>query len=268
MFAVIFRAQVRALDDDYFRTAQHLRELARRDCGCLGFQAVTEGDLETAISYWPDPASIAAWRDHPEHARARQVGRERWYASFSTEVIELPDASRCTSRLMLGVPTAADAPFLFELMTEPGYLQHIGDRGIHAVADAAAYLQAGPVAHFARHGFGLFRVALREGDVPIGLCGLIQRDYLPDVDLGFAFLPAWRGQGLAYEAATAVLHHAREDLGLRRLAAIVSPANTPSRRLLERLGFAHEGDLALPGEDKRVEVYGLSLSSAVRQRSR
>ncbi len=257
MHVVIFRARIRALDEDYFRTADRMRELARRDCGCLGFQASTAEGMETAISYWPDAAAIAAWRDHPEHARARQTGRERWYDGCSTEVLELPRSSRVTPRLTLGVPTLDDAGFLFELMTDADYLRHIGDRGIHAVADAAYYLQTGPVAHFARHGFGLFRVALREGDVPIGLCGLIQRDYLPDVDLGFAFLPAWRGQGLAFEAATAVLHHAREDLGLQRLAAIVSPANVPSRRLLERLGFQREGDLALPGEEKRVDLYGV-----------
>lgn len=256
MHRVIFRASVRALDDHYHETAARLRELALREHGCLGFHASTRDGEEVAVSWWPDRGSIAAWKAHPEHVRAQRLGRERWYARCATEVLEASQAAPSTPRLVLQPPTPADADFLHELMNDPDYLRHIGDRGIRTAADARDYLLAGPVAHFRRHGFGLFRVALRSDGRPIGLCGLIQREYLPDVDLGFAFLPAWRRQGLAREAAASVMAHARELLGLRRLAAIVSPTNPASIGLLQRLGFRREGDMSIPGQSAPIDVYG------------
>ena len=92
MFVVIFRATARALDTDYAATAAHLRELALRDFGCLEFLAVTEGEQEIALSYWPDEASIRAWKQQADHLMAQRLGRERWYASYSVEVAEVKRA--------------------------------------------------------------------------------------------------------------------------------------------------------------------------------
>lgn len=89
MFVVIFRATIRALDDEYARTAARMRDLALRDFGCLAFHAVTEGDHEVALSYWPDEESIRAWKNHPEHLAAQRAGRERWYESYSIEIAEI-----------------------------------------------------------------------------------------------------------------------------------------------------------------------------------
>lgn len=89
MFIVIFRAKARQLDADYAAMAAHMRELALKEFGCLDFCAVTEGDQEVALSYWPDEASIRAWKQHTEHLMAQQLGRERWYASYSVEVAEV-----------------------------------------------------------------------------------------------------------------------------------------------------------------------------------
>lgn len=94
MLVVVFRARLRPLpgdlpDDEYLRTAQRLRELAFAEFGCLGFHACTEGLDEVALSYWPDRTSIRAWREHPEHVRAQELGRERWYESYSVEVCEV-----------------------------------------------------------------------------------------------------------------------------------------------------------------------------------
>ncbi|HTC51463.1 MAG TPA: antibiotic biosynthesis monooxygenase [Steroidobacteraceae bacterium] len=86
MYVVIFRARVRAFDAEYSATAARMRELALTQFGCLDFHAVTEGDQEVALSYWPDEASIRAWRAHPEHVLAQKSGRERWYASYSVQV--------------------------------------------------------------------------------------------------------------------------------------------------------------------------------------
>ena len=165
-----------------------------------------------------------------------------------------------TSRLILREPTAADAAFVLALVTDPDWLRHIGDRGVTSLADARAYIEAGPAASVRRHGFGLRLVELRDGRVPAGLCGLIRRDGLDDADLGFAFLPAHRGQGLAAEAAAVTLDDAWRRLGMRRVVAIVSADNAASVRLLARLGFALDGPTTVGGD--RVDLYRLDAPAA------
>lgn len=89
MYVVIFRAQARALDAEYSALAARMRALAMNEFGCLDFCSVTEGDQEVALSYWPDEASIRAWKQHAEHLEAQQLGRERWYAHYTVEVAEI-----------------------------------------------------------------------------------------------------------------------------------------------------------------------------------
>lgn len=155
-----------------------------------------------------------------------------------------------TGRLRLRELDAGDGPFLVELLNDPDFLHHIGDRGVRTVADAERYVADGPAASYRRYGFGLWRVELRGDGTSIGICGLLKRDVLKDVDLGFAFLPAFRRQGYALEAARGTLEHARGKLGLRRIVAIVSPGNEPSTRLLGKLGFTGEGTVRLGKEDE------------------
>ena len=150
-----------------------------------------------------------------------------------------------TPRLRLDPFTVDDAAFIVALLTDPDWLRYIGDRGVRTEEEARGYLAAGPLASYATHGFGLYRVARRDTGAPIGMCGLLRRDTLPDVDLGFAFLPAHRGQGFAREAAAATLAYARETLGLDRIVAIVSPANASSIRVLEALGMGRTGAVQL-----------------------
>lgn len=97
MYVVIFRAKVRALDEEYSRVAARMRELALSQFGCLEFQAVTEGQDEVALSYWPSEEAIQAWKSHPEHVLAQQAGRERWYASYSVQVAEISRAYHATT---------------------------------------------------------------------------------------------------------------------------------------------------------------------------
>ena len=153
-----------------------------------------------------------------------------------------------TDRLVLRWLDTGDAEFIHELMNDPDWLRYIGDRGIRTPEDARAYLQQGPMAMYAEHGFGLYRVELREGGTPIGICGLIKRDALEDVDIGFAFLPQFRGRGYAFEAAEGTLEFGWRTLGLSRIVAIVSPENRVSMLLLEKLGFVMERRVQLtPG---------------------
>lgn len=155
-----------------------------------------------------------------------------------------------TQRLVLRQLTPGDAPFIFELVNDPDWLRNIGDKGVRNLDDARGYILKGPVDMYARLGFGLWCVELKDSGTRIGMCGLIKRDSLEDVDIGFAFLPAFRALGYAREAAQATLAHARDALGMRRLVAIVSPHNADSAKLLEKIGFRKESRLALSADDE------------------
>ncbi|WP_234735963.1 GNAT family N-acetyltransferase [Tellurirhabdus bombi] len=157
-----------------------------------------------------------------------------------------------TDRLTLSQISLQEDAFILELLNTPSWLQFIGDRGVKNLDDARNYLQNGPLASYERLGFGLYLVALKDTKTPIGLCGLIKRDSLEDVDLGFAFLPAYEGQGYGYEAASAVMNHARNTLNLQRIVAITLPDNQRSVRLLERLGLHFEKWVETNGESLKL----------------
>ena len=126
-------------------------------------------------------------------------------------------------------------------------------------ADARRYVETGPLASYERFGFGLLRVELKESGEPIGMCGLLKRDALPDVDVGFAFLPRFWSKGYAFESASAVLAHARDALGLQRVLAITSPDNEASIRLLGKLGFRFERMARSSEKEGEVRLFALDL---------
>lgn len=161
-----------------------------------------------------------------------------------------------TSRLALRqLDPDSDAEFILELVNTPGWLRHIGDRGIRSLDDAKAYLRDGPCEMYSRHGFGLLRVEQKETAQGLGICGLIRRDGLDDVDLGFAFLPEHWSLGYAFESAVAVLDSCKRDLGFERIVAITMPDNVASIRLLEKLGFRFERLTRLRDEAPEVRLY-------------
>ena len=145
-----------------------------------------------------------------------------------------------TERLLLREFTVNDAPFILALLNEPSFLRYIGDKKVRNLDDAKQYILSGPVASYNQHGFGLCLVELKESHTPIGMCGLLKREELPDADIGFAFLPDFWNKGFASEAATVTLQDARERLKLNRILAIVNPDNDASIKLLGRLGFKFE----------------------------
>ncbi|MEP7325010.1 MAG: GNAT family N-acetyltransferase [Gemmatimonadota bacterium] len=145
-----------------------------------------------------------------------------------------------TERLLLSQITSDDAPFILVLLNEPSFLRFIGDKGVRTLEDAGEYIRKGPVDSYERRGFGLYLTRLKEPLVPIGICGLVKREALEDVDIGFAFLPGFWSKGYAFEAASAVLKHGREVAGLNRIVAITDPENESSIRLLERLGLRYD----------------------------
>lgn len=167
-----------------------------------------------------------------------------------------------TERLTQRPLTEEDAPFILELLNDPDWIRYIGDRGVRTLEQARAYLVKGPIAMYAKSGFGLYVVVRKHDGASLGMCGLIKRDTLDDVDLGFAFLPQYRSQGYAYESALPWLEHAWTRIGLARVVAIVSPENASSRRLLERLGLAFERSLRLAGDDTEVALYAAHAPAA------
>lgn len=145
-----------------------------------------------------------------------------------------------TERLRLCHLTVTDAPFIFELLNEEAFLRNIGDKGVRNLDDARGYIFNGPATSYERHGFGLYRVELADTGTPVGICGLVKRDTLEDVDIGFAFLSRHWGHGYAAEAASAVKAEARDRVGLPRLVAITVPENQKSIRVLEKIGLRFE----------------------------
>jgi RimJ/RimL family protein N-acetyltransferase len=162
-----------------------------------------------------------------------------------------------TERLALRRLTSDDAPFMLELVTDPSWIEFIGDRGLKTVEDARAYIVDRYVGDYERHGFGLYLVALRETGEALGICGLIKRDSLDDVDVGFAFLPRHVGRGYASEAAVASLEYGWRDLGLRRIVAITIPSNRRSIRVLEKAGLKFVKTFRMAGDDEELSLYAV-----------
>jgi RimJ/RimL family protein N-acetyltransferase len=133
-----------------------------------------------------------------------------------------------------------DAQFVLELLNQPSFIQFIGDRNVRTNDHARHYITNGPVHSYTEHGYGLLLVQLKPSAIPIGMCGLVKREYLPDPDIGFAFLPAYWSQGFALEAASAVIAHGFTTLAMRRILAIVRPDNAASIKLLHKLGMSGE----------------------------
>ena len=164
-----------------------------------------------------------------------------------------------TDRLNLRRISTDDAEFILQLLNEPSFLQFIGDRGVRTLDDARNYIRNGPMASYERFGFGLYLTELKEPRVPIGMCGLLKRDTLEDVDIGFAFVPQYWKQGYAMESAAAVMAHAKDALGLNRLAAITSPENETSIALLLKLGMRFEKLTRLTDEAPEIKLFVCDL---------
>lgn len=164
-----------------------------------------------------------------------------------------------TDRLVMRHLSDDDAEFMLELLNDPSFIQNIGDRKIRALDGAKVYIRNGPVASYAKNGFGLYLVQLKETGESVGICGLIRRDHLDDVDIGYAFLPRYWSQGYAIESARAVKQYARDVIGLKRIVAITDPNNTGSIRVLEKLGMRFEKMVRLAADDIELKLFSVDL---------
>jgi ribosomal-protein-alanine N-acetyltransferase len=151
-----------------------------------------------------------------------------------------------TSRLSISQLTAGDTEFILSLLNTAGWIQYIGDRNVHTNSDALGYLKNGTFKSYKNVGYGLYLVKIQSSLEPIGICGLLKRDFLDTPDLGFAFLPQFEGKGYGFEAAQAILKHDRLTYSLSTIKAITQPNNHKSIKLLVKLGFQFESNIAEP----------------------
>jgi RimJ/RimL family protein N-acetyltransferase len=164
-----------------------------------------------------------------------------------------------TERLQMNWVTEADAEFMLAVWNDPTFIRYVGDRGIRTAAEAREAVRDKVLTHYEQHGYGPCAVSLRSGGPPMGICGLFKREHLDHPDIGYGFLPPYRGKGYALEAAQAVVAHARDQLRIPKLYAIVSPDNERSVHLLEKLGMRYEGPVRMPDEGEDISLYSADL---------
>lgn len=166
-----------------------------------------------------------------------------------------------TKRLILNEFTSDDSKFILELLNSPGWLKHIGNRGIHSIQDAEKYISDKIAVSYNKNGYGFYKIILKSSREKAGMCGLIKRDTLDDIDIGFALLPQFEGNGYAFEASEAVMDYAKYHLKINRIAAITVTYNTTSIKLLDKLGMKFEKTIQLPGDPEELMLYYKDLSN-------
>lgn len=160
-----------------------------------------------------------------------------------------------TERLILRQFTLDDSAFILELLNTPTWLQFIGDRNVHSIEDAENYLLNGSLKSYAENGFGFYAVVAKETRETIGMCGLIKRDTLPDIDIGFAFLPNLISKGYGFEIASTTLNYSLNVLKIKRIIAIVNPDNEKSIGLIKKIGMQFEEMIKFGDDGKELMLF-------------
>ena len=160
-----------------------------------------------------------------------------------------------TERTILREVTKDDAEFILDLLNQPSFIRYIGDRNVRTIDEARDYIESRFSESYRKFGFGMWAVELKETNQPIGICGFVKRDSLPDADIGFAFLPQFERKGYAFESAVAALEYGKTALNLKRVLAITSKDNESSGRLLGKLDFKFERLIVLPGADEELKLF-------------
>ncbi len=173
----------------------------------------------------------------------------------------MPETVIETQRLVLREFCSDDGKFIQELLNTPGWLKYIGTRAIDTTEDAVNYIENRIQKSYTESGFGFYIIELKSNCAKVGMCGLVKRESLDDIDIGFALLPQFEGNGYAFEASEGVMKFAKDNLNLKRIAAITVPYNTPSIKLLEKLGMKFEKEINLPGNPETLMLYSKELSN-------
>lgn len=151
--------------------------------------------------------------------------------------------------------TENDSTFILDLLNEPSFVKYIGDRNVRTVEQAREYIETRFAASYNQFGFGMYAVELKTTNEPIGICGFVRRESLPDADIGFAFLAAFEGKGFGFETASAIMKHGRNVLGFGRVLAITSIDNEASEKLLGKLNFKFERLVQMPHVAEKLKLF-------------
>ncbi len=154
-----------------------------------------------------------------------------------------------TERLVLREFNVSDVEFILELLNTPAWLKFIGDKNVHSLKDAKRYLENGPITSYKTNGFGLWMVILKRSNKPIGMCGLVNRESLEDIDIGFALLPAYERKGYGYEIANATMIYSKNKLGIEKVVGITDAGNRHSISLLNKIGLYFEKEINITEND-------------------
>ena len=165
-----------------------------------------------------------------------------------------------TERLYLRRVTLDDTDLMLAVWNDPAFIRNVGDRGVRTAEQAGEAMKSGTLKLYEDYGYGPYSMVLKSDESQIGICGLFKRENLEDPDIGFAVLPDHCSRGYAGEAAFAVVAHARDDLGIHKLTAIVSPENAPSIGLIEKLGLSFDRMITMPGDEEEISLYSTALT--------
>lgn len=160
-----------------------------------------------------------------------------------------------SERLTLKPTNIEDAPFLVDLLNSPKWLKYIGDRNIKTIAQAENHIKEKILTQFDRLGYGNYTVIRKSDGVRMGSCGLYDRPGLEGIDIGFAFLPEYEGQGYGFESAKTVLDYVVANFSIDEICAITSLQNKRSQVLLEKIGLKYVKNVKLPGNDEELMYY-------------
>lgn len=174
-----------------------------------------------------------------------------------------------TERLILREIVESDDEFMLDLLNQPSFIKYIGDRNARSLEQSRDFIENRYRESYRVNGFGLYLVELKTDfsqsaieNTPIGICGFVKRDSLPDADIGFAFLPQFEKKGYAFESASAVMEYGRSVLGLKRVLAITSQDNESSGRLLGKIGFKLEGLIKQPHDAEELKLFSSEAANA------
>ncbi len=161
-----------------------------------------------------------------------------------------------TDRLIISKFTLKDAPFFLELTNTPNWIKYIGDRNLKTVKDAEEYIKNRTLKSYSEFEFGFYKLQLKnENQKPIGTCGLIKRETLDDVDIGFAMLPEYESKGFGYESSLAIMELAQHKFNLKRILAITLAINKKSIKLIEKLGLTFEKKVKPFEDDEELLLF-------------
>lgn len=160
-----------------------------------------------------------------------------------------------TDRLLISEITLDDAAFILKLMNDKDWIKNIGDRGIRTIEDAEEYIRTRFLKTYTESDLGFYGLVLKNSRQIIGVAGLIDRDGIDHVDIGYGILPEYRGKGYAFEATKAVYDYGYNELKLKKIVAIVNPENPSSINLLSKLGLEFEKMVRLPDEEIDIMLF-------------